>query len=72
MRSLLTINIWQIDVLKIAPSCVVYTQPIMEVGMLSSPIKIAADVSLKIIIQGPNLYWNSCLKFTDDKYAIAF
>ncbi len=70
--SLLTMAIWQIDVLKIAPFCGAHTLAMKESGNATSTSEIADDVNLKFVIQGPNPYWNSCLQFTDDKYTFAF
>ena len=50
----------------------VHTHINMEVARPAQSTKIADDWSLKLTIWMSNLYWNSCLRLTDDKYTIAF
>ncbi len=70
--SLLTVNIWQVNILKISVLSRVHMHTIMEVQMLSSLMEIADGIWLKVNIWWPNLDWNEGTQFADVKYAITF
>ena len=70
--SSVTMDIWQIDVLNIAPCW--RRSPGFTKWRSWSPVgnEIADGIHAKSIAWGPNLYWDSCSQFADDKYVIAF